>query len=317
MKSKLKEFFSLVIIMLFSFPVFSGVDEGRNAFSSGNYDKAAKEFRVSAERGNSEAQLLLGLMYTLDAWQINEEESAKWIKKAAEQDEPEAQYQLVSLYIHGKGVQEDMAEAYKWLNEAATQGHAKSQLLLGRWYAAGIAPQSYEKSAFWFKKAAEQGDIEAQYELGVNYVSFKKYSEATEWFLMAVKQGHTDAALQYALLLEEGKGLKQDKKLANEVFDNITSNEKVKGEAFFKLGTNYSIVGWGFHQDYVVSTKWFRKAAELGHTSSQFILAKSYLEGRGLRQNKSEAKKWFGVNCDNGDQRGCDEYRTLNEQGVK
>jgi TPR repeat protein len=59
------------------------------------------------------------------------------------------------------------------------------------------------------------------------------------------------------------------------------------------------------------------KAALLGHTSAQFIQGKNYLEGCGLRQNKSEAKKWFGLNCDNGDQRGCDKYRTLNEQGVK
>jgi len=65
-----------------------------------------------------------------------------------------------------------------------------------------------------------------------------------------------------------------------------------------------------------VTTKWNRKAAVLGHISAQFVLGRSYLKGRGVRQNKSEAKKWFGLNCDNGDQRGCDEYRTLNEQGV-
>ncbi|MEW8441343.1 MAG: tetratricopeptide repeat protein [Candidatus Thiodiazotropha taylori] len=306
-----------LLMMLYINPVLSGIDEGREAFSEGNFDKAASEFRVSAEKGNPEAQFLLGLMYTLDTWKKNDVEAATWIKKAAEQGVPEAQYQLVSLYSYGKGVQQDMPKAFNWLNAAATQGHIKSQLQLGHWYAAGIAPQSYDNAELWFRKAAEQGDSESQYELGVILAAFKKYGEAAEWFLLSAKQGHTDAALQYALLLEDGKGVIQDTKLANEVFNQVTSNEKVKGEAFFQLGTKYVIDGFGVPQDYVVSTKWYRKAAELGHSSSQFILGKSYLEGHGVRQNKSEAKKWFGLNCDNGDQRGCDEYRTLNEQGIK
>lgn len=317
MKNKLKEISTLLMMVLFSSAAFSDVDEGKEAFSAGNYDKAANEFRISAEKGNSEAQLLFGVMYTLDLWQKNDKEAAKWIKKAAEQGESEAQYMLAMLYGRGTGIQQNSLDAGKWYKAAAEQGHTKSQTMLGRWYAVGIGvSQSYDKSAFWFKKAAEQGDLEAQYELGVNYASFKKYSEASDWFLRAAKQGHINAMLQLGLLYEEGKGVSQDSEIANTLFQEVTSNEQVKGEAFFQLGTKYLIDDFGVPQDYVVSTKWFRKAAELGHTSSQFILASSYLDGHGVRQNKSEAKKWFGKNCDGGDQRGCEQYRKLNEQGI-
>ena len=40
-----------------------------------------------------------------------------------------------------------------------------------------------------------------------------------------------------------------------------------------------------------------------------------YEEGWGVRQNKADAKEWYGKACDNGDQLGCNYYRKLNEQG--
>jgi len=42
-----------------------------------------------------------------------------------------------------------------------------------------------------------------------------------------------------------------------------------------------------------------------------------YLNGDGIRQNKSTAKEYFGKVCDLGDQDGCDFYKQLNEQGIK
>lgn len=40
-----------------------------------------------------------------------------------------------------------------------------------------------------------------------------------------------------------------------------------------------------------------------------------YGEGKGVRQSHTIAKEWFGKACDNGDQGGCDAYKTLNEEG--
>lgn len=34
-----------------------------------------------------------------------------------------------------------------------------------------------------------------------------------------------------------------------------------------------------------------------------------------VRQDKRQAKEWFGKACDNGHQAGCEEYRKLNEEG--
>lgn len=40
-------------------------------------------------------------------------------------------------------------------------------------------------------------------------------------------------------------------------------------------------------------------------------------KGKGVRQDKVAAKKYFGKACDLGEESGCNNYRILNEQGVK
>ena len=46
--------------------------------------------------------------------------------------DPEAQYQLASLYLAGNGVEREPRRAVPWLVLAANKGHYKSQALLGR-----------------------------------------------------------------------------------------------------------------------------------------------------------------------------------------
>ena len=46
--------------------------------------------------------------------------------------DPEAQYQLASLYLDGNGVERDPKRAVPWLVLAANKGHYKSQAMLGR-----------------------------------------------------------------------------------------------------------------------------------------------------------------------------------------
>jgi TPR repeat protein len=46
--------------------------------------------------------------------------------------DPEAQYQLATLYLDGHGVGRDVKRAVPWLLLAANKGHFKSQAVLGR-----------------------------------------------------------------------------------------------------------------------------------------------------------------------------------------
>ena len=55
-----------------------------------------------------------------------------------------------------------------------------------------------------------------------------------------------------------------------------------------------------------------RKAAEQGNAKAQFNLGVSYYQEEGVRQDKGQAKEWFGKACDNGYQKGCEVYGKLN-----
>ena len=51
-------------------------------------------------------------------------EAVKCYRKAAEQGDAAAQYNLGVIYYNGEGVTQDYAEAVKWYRKAAEQGYA-------------------------------------------------------------------------------------------------------------------------------------------------------------------------------------------------
>ena len=59
------------------------------------------------------------------------------IRKAAEQGDAEAQFNLGCMYDDGEDVPEDDTEAVKWYRKAAEQGHAGAQNNLGYMYEKG------------------------------------------------------------------------------------------------------------------------------------------------------------------------------------
>lgn len=72
------------------------------------------------------------------------------IKTRAEQGDAEAQFNLGSMYITGKGEPQNSQEGVKWVRKAADQGFATAQYSLGYMYAAGeIVKQDYRQSVIW------------------------------------------------------------------------------------------------------------------------------------------------------------------------
>ena len=65
-------------------------------------------------------------------------------------------------YLYGEGVRRSDTEAVKWLRKAAEQGDAQAQRALGACYAYGRGVRrSTEQAKVWLRKAVEQGDREA------------------------------------------------------------------------------------------------------------------------------------------------------------
>ena len=80
-----------------------------------------------------------------------------------------------------------MTEAAKWFRKAADQGDAEAQLNLGKSYFSRMGvPGDTKEAVKWYRKAALQGDAEAQSLLGRAYKmgcgGSKDYKEAVTWF---------------------------------------------------------------------------------------------------------------------------------------
>jgi len=72
-----------------------------------------------------------------------------------------------------------------------------------------------------------------------------------------------------------------------------------------------------YSKNYKEAKRLWTKAANQGNAEAQNNLGMIYYNGKGVRHDKSKAKELFGKSCDNGYQKGCDNYRILNEQGIK
>ena len=70
------------------------------------------------------------------------------------------------MYLYGKAVPQDDAEAVKWYRKAAEQGYAEAQTNLGWMYEKGRGvPQDDSEAIKWYQKAAIQGHVYAKEKL--------------------------------------------------------------------------------------------------------------------------------------------------------
>lgn len=127
------------------------------------------------------------------------------IEKDAERGDAEAQCLLGILYEDGNGVRQDYRKAKEWYKKAAEQGHAKAQYFLGGlYYFARGVQQDYHKAKEWYEKAAEQENAGAQFALGVLYENGhgvrQEYATAKEWYGKACDNGDQDGCDAYKRL---------------------------------------------------------------------------------------------------------------------
>jgi len=179
----------------------------------------------------------------------------------------------------------DYSTAQKLLLPLAEKGDVRAQCSLGDMYftARGVK-QDFKESAYWYRKAAEQGKASAQYDLG--FILFyqskgvpQDFKQASDWFRKAADQGYADAQEELGKMYTYGHGVPQDDKEA---------------------------------------AKWFRKAADQGNSSAQIYLGDMYINGKGVPQDFKEAANWYRKDAQNS---GWDGLRKLghlhaNGQGV-
>ena len=133
------------------------------------------------------------------------------------------------MYDNGQGVPQDHKEAAKWFRLAAEQGEAQAQKNLGIMYDNGRGvPQDYKEAVKWYRLAAEQGEAQAQKNLGIMYYNGRgvsqDYKEAFKWYTKAAKQGNANAFSNLGALYANGQGTKVNFKEAIKWFKLAVEN---------------------------------------------------------------------------------------------
>ena len=128
---------------------------GWSAYDVGNYHEALRIWTPLARRGNTEAQVNLGVIYDYGKGVgKNPRQAASWYQAAAEHGHASGQYNLAQLLSQGRGVRENRGEALFWYKKAAEQGLAIAQHKLATLYAEGNGVPTDPMTAIrWYHQA--------------------------------------------------------------------------------------------------------------------------------------------------------------------
>jgi TPR repeat protein len=192
------------------------------------------------------------------------------------------------------------AEALPLLQQLAEQGNAPAQFHLAQMYRDGQGVmQNNDQALIWYRKAAEQGQVEAQNYLGWFYSAAQDYSPAVAWYRKAAEQGYAEAQYNLGWLYAKGRGVAQDDKQAVDWFSKAA--QQGYADAQFNLGWMYA-KGLGVTRDDGQAIILFGKAAQQGYADAEFNLGLMYAKGQGIAKNDKQAIAWFQKAAQQGQQ---------------
>ena len=119
------------------------LQDGQDAFNTGNYDLAFSLWQTLATQGHSDAQVFVGLSYA-NGWGVdkNTKLASHWYLKAANNNNASGQFLLGLSLISGKEM--DLSKGVMWLQRAAKNGDTSAIRFLKK-----------AKRRGWFDKVPE------------------------------------------------------------------------------------------------------------------------------------------------------------------
>ncbi len=195
------------------------------------------------------------------------------------------------------------AKAAKLFTQAAEKGNVDAMFWLGlcHMWGEGVATNKTE-ACNWYRKAAELGDGPSQYELGMCYFRGtgvkKDLKKVVELMTQAVTNGG-GANAEACLGYCYEEGLGVDKSIGEAVKWYQKGADNGAAWAQVNIGDCYSN-GHGVERSLFKAAKWFEKSAIGGHADGMFNWAECLENGSGTVKNEAEALKWYRKAAENG-----------------
>jgi len=193
------------------------LDEGVAAIREGRYEEALELVLPLAEKGDPQAENIMGAMY-MNSWgvELNTAEALRWYGLAAEHGDARAYFNLGQMYATGNGVDQDCDKALEFFSEPAEAGDPVAQVNLGGLFSDGseCVPQDDSSAVRWYRAAADQGDSLGQHGIASFYARGKgvdqDFVEAMAWYRKAAEQGNRESQSTLGSMYQFGEGVEPD-----------------------------------------------------------------------------------------------------------
>ena len=223
-------------------------------------------------------------------------EAGTLLRSAAVSGNPAAEYGMFAYHYH----HQDLETGYRWLEKSADHGHAEALYTQATRYA---ADGDSEQKLHYYRLAAEEGNVEAQYDLGLALEDvFDKKAptneEAFKWMKAAADQGHARANYCLGNFYRSGTWVDSDPYKAFEHYSKAASMGDADG--IDRLGECY-LDGTAVPVNEHLAFQYFECAAQLGNPKGLCNLGLCHLHGIGCRQDTTIAFQWILRAADTGD----------------
>lgn len=113
-----------------------------------------------------------------------------------------------------------------------------------------------------------------------------KLADAVAFWRKSAERGIPEAQYQLGLLFYDGKGVAQDRGQAMRLFQGAAEHQV--GGALHMVGLCYAVGCVGI-PDEAAASEWYRRAAEMGEGEAALYLGRRYHEGRGVEKDLAKA----------------------------
>lgn len=114
---------------------FPDLKTAKEAYKAKNYAKAANHWMPLAHKGNADAQVELGKLYSKGLGVVQNDKTAlNLFLASAKQNNARALFEVGRAYEGGKGVPKDIQQAKEWYRLAADAGYARGHYAIGELY---------------------------------------------------------------------------------------------------------------------------------------------------------------------------------------
>lgn len=142
--------------------------------------------------------------------------------------------------------------------------------LVGR----GVARDAAQ-AAYWYRKAADQGDPNAQNQLGYLYTwgigVERDFAQAARWFTRASGYGSEPAKLNLAVMYIKGTGVPRDLRFALDLLHQLAEKDNPRAECYLGI---LSLEGVGLPVDRQQAVKWFARAAKKKNPEGEYVMGR-------------------------------------------